>query len=55
MTETYILADYPWFDLQCTEAVHGDESEAFRRMHPAIQGRNWKNHRMRKTFFTDLS
>ena len=22
--------DYPWVDLQCTEAVHGDEPEAFR-------------------------
>ena len=45
----YILTDYPWVDLQCTEAVHGDEPEAFRRMHPAIQGRMINDHRVGPT------
>ena len=33
----FYLADYPWVDLQCTEALHGDESEAVRRVHAEIQ------------------
>ena len=33
-----IRADYPWADLQCTKAVHGDEPEALRRVHAAVQG-----------------
>ena len=32
-----MFQDYPRVDLQRAEALHGDEPEAVRRLHPAVQ------------------
>lgn len=33
------LQDDPWVDLQCPEALHGDEPEVVWWLHPTVQGR----------------
>jgi len=39
VTEVVVMQDDTWTNIQCFEAVHGDESEAVRQLYTAVQSR----------------